>query len=299
LRCSTYRLQDAAEQIDLLVARGKIDPSFEEMARRYRTVREEIAATVGEDGTVNLSRDQCMRIGGFLDRVVRYADAPRIAGGAINPDVDYAALEESYLSSPISVTTFDDFLTPAALASLRDFCLENTIFFKYSEARFVGSDLSSGFTCSLLYQMAEELKQRFPRILSEHALTNVWIYRHRAESVGVEAHSDHGKVTFNFWISPDDANLNPDHGGLVVYVREQPYDWDWTLFNRYKYRPDVLARINSFLESAETMTIPHRQNRALLFNSNLFHKSDDLHFRDEFESRRMNVTMLFGKRGPG
>ena len=45
------------------------------------------------------------------------------------------------------------------------------------------------------------------------------------------------------------------------------------------------------------MTIPYRGNRAVLFHSNLFHKSDTVRFKEGFENRRMNVTMLFGKRG--
>ena len=297
LRASTFRLFDAAEQIEYLLGRGLLHASFVEMSGRYRDVLAEVAAEVGPDGTMTLTDGQRRLIGGFYDRVVRYADTPRLVGKAINPDVDFGEIEESYLSSPVSVTTFDDFLTSEALEALRAFALENTVFFKYSEARFVGSDLSVGFNCSLLYQMARELKANLPRLLGDHALTNVWIYRHRADSVGVEAHSDQGKVTFNFYISPDDANLDPAHGGLVVYTKEQPYEWDWHLYNRHKYRPDIRAEIDAFLDSAETLVVPHRQNRALLFNSNLFHRSDQLHFRDDFESRRMNVTMLFGKRG--
>ena len=47
------------------------------------------------------------------------------------------------------------------------------------------------------------------------------------------------------------------------------------------------------------MTIPDRSNRAVLFHSNLFHKSDKVRFEEGFENRRTNVTMLFGKRGAG
>ena len=297
LRASTFRLLDAAEQVEYLLGRGLLHPSFAEMSKRYRDVLAEVSEEVGPDGTMTLTDGQRGLIGGFFDRVVRYTDTPDLVDKAINPDVDFGEIEESYLSSPISVTTFDDFLTTEALQILREFALENTVFFKYSEARFVGSDLSVGFNCSLLYRMARELKANLPRILGDHELTNVWIYRHRAESVGVEAHSDQGKVTFNFYISPDDANLDPEHGGLIVYTKEQPYDWDWHLYNRHKYRPDIREEIDAFLDSAETLVVPHRQNRALLFNSNLFHRSDQLYFRDDFASRRMNVTMLFGKRG--
>ncbi len=116
---------------------------------------------------------------------------------------------------------------------------------------------------------------------------------------GVEAHTDQGAVTFNFWLTPEAANLEPDRGGIQIYAKEQPYDWDWRTYNSLKYTPEILDEINDFLASAETMTIPYRGNRAVLFHSNLFHKSDTLRFAEGFENRRMNVTMLFGKRGAG
>ena len=44
------------------------------------------------------------------------------------------------------------------------------------------------------------------------------------------------------------------------------------------------------------MIIPHRSNRAVIFNSNLFHKTDDCRFRSGYINRRTNITMLFGHR---
>ena len=127
----------------------------------------------------------------------------------------------------------------------------------------------------------------------------MWVYRYRNQSEGVGKHTDEGAVSFNFWITPDDANLAPDQGGLVVYAKYQPYDWDWWRYNVEQYTPDVKQEIDDFLADAETITIPYRENRAVLFHSNLFHGSDRVHFKDGFENRRMNVTMLFGKRGAG
>ena len=42
--------------------------------------------------------------------------------------------------------------------------------------------------------------------------------------------------------------------------------------------------------------IPYNENRAVIFNSNLFHETDNIDFKDGYENRRINVTMLFGKR---
>jgi len=34
----------------------------------------------------------------------------------------------------------------------------------------------------------------------------------------------------------------------------------------------------------------------VVFNSDLFHATDEFHFRDGYENRRINITMLFGLR---
>ena len=290
---STFKLSDCIDQIEYLIARGRIDKSFERLAERYRAVLIEMY----ESADHRLTPDQAARIGAFFDRVIHYAGAPRMAGAAINPALDFQRIEDDYLSSAVSVTKLDDFLTPEALSALRDFCLESTIFFEYTGDRFVSSRSSLGFNCDLLYQMAEELQASLPRVLGGHALTNMWVYRYNNHSEGVAEHTDDGAVTFNFWITPDDANQTPDGGGLVVYAKEQPLDWDWERYNREKYGTAMKNEIDEFLSDAETVTIPYGGNRAVLFHSNLFHKSDRVNFKDGFENRRMNITMLFGHRG--
>ncbi len=44
------------------------------------------------------------------------------------------------------------------------------------------------------------------------------------------------------------------------------------------------------------MTVPHRGNRAVIFNSNLFHETDKISFKDGYTNKRINITMLYGKR---
>jgi hypothetical protein len=156
--------------------------------------------------------------------------------------------------------------------------------------------MAGGFNCSLMYQIAEELKAALPSVLGPHHLSNMWSYRHRAEGGGVLAHTDLAAVTFNFWIAPDEANLDPESGGLVVYAKEEPFEWDWMEINRRKSRPEIRAQIEDFLADAREIVIPHRGNRAVMFHSNLFHRSDRFAFADGFESRRINISLLFGRR---
>ncbi len=57
-------------------------------------------------------------------------------------------------------------------------------------------------------------------------------------------------------------------------------------------------RIRKFLadhESGKTV-VPYGENRIVLFNSNLFHETDSIDFKPGYENRRINVTMLFGRR---
>ena len=96
-------------------------------------------------------------------------------------------------------------------------------------------------------------------------------------------------------ITPDDALEDPDAGGLVVWDKEAPLDWDFE-----KYNADEAA-MRRFLEEndAKAVRIPYRQNRALVFNSDLFHETDRIAFRPGYENRRINITLLYGDRRNG
>ena len=52
-------------------------------------------------------------------------------------------------------------------------------------------------------------------------------------------------------------------------------------------------------DGAKPITVPYRANRAVIFDSNLFHKTDEIRFADGYENRRINITMLYGRRQRG
>ena len=92
----------------------------------------------------------------------------------------------------------------------------------------------------------------------------------------------------------DDANLDPDRGGLTVWNEAIPSDW-----KTQRYIGDTAA-CKAYLArvGAKSVTIPYRCNRAVVFASNLFHETDRMHFKDGYTNRRINITMLYG-RGQG
>jgi small-conductance mechanosensitive channel len=108
---------------------------------------------------------------------------------------------------------------------------------------------------------------------------------------GIDIHADFAAVNVNFWISPDEGNLDHNSGGLVVWDKAAPKDWSFKEYNEDE------KKIQKFLQesNAEKIVVPHRQNRAMIFNSTLFHKTDDFEFNDNFENRRINVTFLYGQ----
>ena len=297
LHTCRYRLSDSADQLDYLIAQELIDPSWNQATDRFRQAITALDKDHPPDRPVVLEGPEADALADLHEHAIRLVDTAPLGGPAIGQKNDYGAIEEAYLAAATSITTIDNFLSPEALTSLRDYCRQSTIFFGYNATGYVTSYMADGFTCSLLYQIAEELQAAMPRVLGSRPLHNMWVYRHDNTGGGVEAHTDDASVTFNFWLTEDDANLNADHGGLIVYAKEQPLDWDWTDMNLRKNDPDVRETIQNFLSDAPEVILPHRENRAILFHSNLFHKSDRLLFRRGFENRRMNVTLLFGERG--
>ena len=58
-------------------------------------------------------------------------------------------------------------------------------------------------------------------------------------------------------------------------------------------------RIVVFLEqnAHDTLRVPYRENRAVLFESRLFHKSDAPEFAPGYKNHRINLTFLYGRHG--
>ena len=49
--------------------------------------------------------------------------------------------------------------------------------------------------------------------------------------------------------------------------------------------------------AGDSLIVPYRENRAALFESRLFHRSDAPEFAAGYENHRINLTLLFGRAG--
>lgn len=297
-RTTRTKLAHDIEQLSYLLDQGRLLPDLTEVLTDYQDLERRLFGGPDNNSSaateeVDLPDDVSPRIAGTYNRLYHMAPAPALAGGALNPGLDRAAIEADYHRNKPGLTYFDDLLKPEALEGLRRFCLESTIWFDFNYDRgYLGAFLEEGFSCPLILQIAEELRVALPGIFGDHHITKIWAFKYDSRLSGIDFHADFAAVNVNFWITPDSANLEPDTGGLIVWDKEAPLDWDFATYNTDK------TAITDFIEreQAKPVNVPHRCNRAVVFNSDLFHRGSDLNFRDGYENRRINITMLYGTR---
>jgi hypothetical protein len=220
------------------------------------------------------------------------ATGARLFGPAVNIHNDVHAISSQWRTTKPQIVVIDDFLTPIALKNLRSFSLASPAWRKAFEDGYIGALPEYGFAAPLIAQIAEELRKVYPAIIEEHPLLHFWGFKYDSGLKGIRVHADFAAVNVNFWITPNEANLDQERGGLVVWDNAAPLDWD---FAKYNSADDD---IRSFLKgnNAKPIRIPYRANRAVIFDSDLFHETDEIHFKQDYENRRVNITLLFGRR---
>ena len=291
---TTGKLRHDIEQFEYLQRLGRIGHEFNEIIQRYHRCLERLAP-FGEEARLALNQSETTDIGEVYNRITHLHNAARVPQ-ALSDTWDRCAAQERYSSAAPSLLVVDDFLTREALSGLRAFCLESTIWSRnhYAEGR-LGSFFGDGFNCELLLQIAEELAVALPRIVGQLPLRQIWAFKYPTAMSGNNTHADFAAVNVNFWITSDEANLDPDSGGMIVYDVSAPKSWR---FQRYNRKPDA-AKAFLDREGARAINIPYRANRAVIFSSDLFHATAPVRFRSGYQHRRINVTLLYGDRSGG
>jgi tetratricopeptide (TPR) repeat protein len=225
------------------------------------------------------------------DGGLHFEKGAKLSGRTVNlANADSAAAE--WAKSRPRIVVIDNLLTPEALEQLRRFCWNSTVWHSAYEKGYLGAMPEQGFTCPLLAQIADELRETFPTIVEDHPLRKLWAFKYDSRLSGIGIHADQAAVNVNFWIAPDGANLNPESGGMVIWDVAAPDDWDIETYNGNE------GAVREFLarSGAKAVKVPHRANRAVIFDSDLFHETDTIEFNEGYLNRRINVTMLYGRR---
>ena len=74
------------------------------------------------------------------------------------------------------------------------------------------------------------------------------------------------------------------------YFPSSPKDWTFEMYN-HGDNSDSLA----FVADVEPIVVSHKQNRALVFDSDFFHRTAPSKFEQGHANRRINLTFLYGQ----
>jgi len=292
--CARHRLKHDAEQYRYLTEQGVLPPGYQEEWKAYQDLLDGLAPEERDAISFELDDARYGRIARSYNRFVHIAATGWGDADPMNPDLDWSAIEESYLDAEPRAVAIDALLNEEALAAIRRFCFESTIWHQLKGAGYLGAYYRSGFNDPLLFAIGRGLSARLPRILGPHGLKLMWAYKYDQHMAGINPHADFAAVNVNFWINHADSNLDPETGGLLVFRKPAPKDWT---FERYNTAPaeEIYAALGE--DRHHPIRVANRENRALLFDSRLFHETDRFSFRDGYIHRRINITMLFGHGG--
>ena len=282
----------------LLSERGAIGEGFEHFMTRARIVsdvpRDNAGAPLHKKRHDDEQRAYLSSLGVPPRESFHVGDGARIAGPVINPAHTEEAILTAWRQASPQFVILDDFLTRPALEKLRGYCLESTVWHRIYEAGYIGAIPADGFACPLLAQLAEEILERWPRIVGPHAFKYLGAFKYDSElSRGTNTHADLAAVNVNFYITPDAANLDPESGGMAVW--NATIDTEPLMRQLNGSEQAMQAYISS--RKAVVTKIPHRANRAVIFKSSLIHKTDDCAFTTGYANKRINVSLLFGDYG--
>lgn len=279
------RIRHDYEQLELLSQRGLLDDAGRNalnLLQRYYAQTGNVAQTFAPPGR----EAEALRAALTL-----HHRPPATFSGAALGQNDYNAIEAQYLSNQPPVVAIDNFLSAEALASLRRFCEEATVWKMEAGEGYLGALLAQGFAPPVLIAIADQLRQAMPRVIGDFPLLQAWAFKYDQRLQGINMHADFAKVNVNFWITADAACTDPSSGGMVVYDVPAPASWTFADYNTNQ------AKMKAFLEThgAKPMRVPYRENRCVLFDSSLIHITDELHFKPGYTNRRINVTLLYGR----
>lgn len=285
---------------------GRVAEGFQHYMRRAELVygQGEAAPAKSSDPPHKVKHDSAQRDYLWGDRaplgapevadMFQLEDGDRLSGPAVNPSKCTPQLLHAWRESRPQMVVVDDFLTGAALEKLRNYCAGSTVWRKIYDAGYLGAAPEDGFACPLLAQIVEEVQLAYSAILTGETFRYLGAFKYDSElSTGTNTHADNSNINVNMYITDDQANLDPASGGMEIWDAAAP---DIQAMRKLNGSEEM---VRDFLRhaGAKRFSIPHRANRAIIFRSTQFHRTDTFRFRDNYLSQRINISLLFGQFG--
>lgn len=286
----------------LLAANDAVDEGFAHLRRRAELARGMDDKALGADAALHKRKHDAEQRAYLIAHDLIPAEAPpnafrlaageRLAGPAVDAARATPELFAAWAASRPQLVVVDDFLTEPALQALRDYCAASTIWRKVYDAGYIGAAPHDGLACPLTAQLAEEIRVAYAPILAPHPFQHLGAFKYDSElSTGTNTHADYSAVNVNLYIAPDEANLDPETGGMVVWDVAAADEAEMRRFNS----DETALQAHLSASGKPPVRVAHRANRAVIFRSSLYHRTDDCRFSEGYLNKRINVSLLYGR----
>ncbi|GGA58704.1 hypothetical protein GCM10007416_34860 [Kroppenstedtia guangzhouensis] len=135
-----------------------------------------------------------------------------------------------------------------------------------------------------VYEIDREIRRNLPTIFDGLEYEKHWAIMNNQNTQAV-IHADSVDLVLSIWLTPDEYNLDPDTGGLILYDVQKPRDF------MEGFIADQYLKEHT---QGKKVIIPYKYNRAVLFNPLTLHRTDDVHFAsDRGIYHRINLTIAY------
>lgn len=302
-----YKIQHDIEQFEYLLSLSSLDqatssylrdevlPLYYDLLDRIPSL-EDLHRTQGLYAFRSPDDTAISKIYNRAHHIPRTEDMLNNNSPLLHPDLDTESISHAWEETGNTIVVVDNLLSEESLQVLQNLLWESTVWFQtklpLQFGSYVGAYLDDGLHDPVLLQLAKDLYDAVPAIFQGHPLRYLWAYKYDSNvDTGIHLHADQAAVNVNIWLTPEEANLDKESGGLVVYTAKPPASWD---FRQYNTETELVREQLLKPTGFSNVTVPYRENRAVIFDSSLFHQTDHCHFRNGYKNRRINLTLLFG-----
>ena len=220
---------------------------------------------------------------------IKYNKPPKTKPPYLNKNLNYQEIEYNYSSSQPEICVIDNILSEPFLNDLNIFFRCANIFKRPYPRGYVGSFLGTGMANKPILQFSMDLMSNLPNIFNKCHLTQAWAFKYDSQHKGIGIHADDAIINVNLWLTSDSANLDQDSGGMIIWKKTPNKTSKFSDYNSSFNSQRMLSDVSS----SDFIKIPYKANRAIIFNSKLYHATDDIDFDSNYINRRINVTFLY------
>ena len=240
-----------------------------------------------EKDSINYSDNELQTVSAM--HKILYNKPIKLKESFLNPNLNISQIENDYNSSNPEIVVIDNFLSEEFLKEINMFFRCANIFKRPYPRGYIGTYLNTGMSNIPMLLFGQELKNTFKGIFHNNHLTQAWAFKYDSEQKGISIHADDANINVNFWITSDESNLDKNSGGMIIWKKKPDINSSFMDFNSI----DSSSKLLDEVSNVDSVKVAYKANRAVIFNSKLYHATDDIKFKKGYKNRRVNVTLLY------